>query len=208
MNVIDIAILVVVLLFGLMGFRHGLVKSILSFAGAIIAFIVAKIFYVSFALTLTTKTNWDTKISAWVYERLLNTFPSGNVTLSETSSSFQWFFSKLFNESASHSTIQTLSNSVSHFVMNVLAFVIIFLAMLLIIALLGFVLDHVMKLPGLSFLNKLGGFGIGLAKGVLICAVFISLITFFSLFSKNAAFSEMFANSVFAKYLYIGRWLM
>jgi uncharacterized membrane protein required for colicin V production len=55
MNVIDIAILVVVLLFGLMGFRHGLVKSILSFAGAIIAFIVAKIFYVSFCFDLNNK---------------------------------------------------------------------------------------------------------------------------------------------------------
>ncbi len=208
MNAVDIAILVVVIIFGLFGFRRGLVKSIVSFAGVIVAFIVARIFYLSFATTLANKTGWDSKIAGWVYERLMATYPSGNITLNQTPSSFKWFFSKLFNENAAqYDTVQAFSNGISAFVMNILAFVIIFLAIILLIALLGIVLDKVMKLPGLSFVNKLGGFGIGLAKGILICAVLVSLITFFSIFSKSPTLSELFANSVFAKYLYIGRWL-
>lgn len=208
MNLVDIVILAVVLVFGLLGFRRGLVKSIFSLAGAIVAFIIARIFYLSFALTLTKKTSWDTKISTWVYERLMASYPSGNITLDQTPSSFKWIFSKLFSENpAQYDTVQAFSNGVSAFVMNILAFVIIFVAIVILIGLLGILLDKVMKLPGLSFVNKLGGFGIGLIKGVLICAVIVSLITFFSVFSKSPTLSEMFANSIFAKYLYIGRWL-
>jgi uncharacterized membrane protein required for colicin V production len=209
-NSIDIGIVVILALFGIIGFRRGLVKSIISLTSIIVGFIAAKLFYIRLADYITSATNIDSKINSFIYDKLMASFPNGQVSLtaSDANSSLQWILTKLFHsENIINDTVSTISSQITVIILNVLAFVALFIVTIIIIKIIGVLLNKISQLPVLSFVNKLGGSIIGIIKGALLCMLLVSVVSSLTIFTSNPTIVSLLSDSLLCKYFDIGNWL-
>lgn len=209
-NSIDIGIVVILALFGIIGFRRGLVKSIISLTSIIVGFIAAKLFYIRLADYITSATNIDSKINSFIYDKLMVSFPNGQVSLtaSDANSSLQWILTKLFHsENIINDTVSTISSQITVIILNVLAFVALFIVTIIIIKIIGVLLNKISQLPVLSFVNKLGGSIIGIIKGALLCMLLVSVVSSLTIFTSNPTIVSLLSDSLLCKYFDIGNWL-
>jgi uncharacterized membrane protein required for colicin V production len=209
-NSIDIAIVVILAIFGIIGFRRGLVKSIISLTSIIVGFIAAKLFYLQLSDYIATATNINSKINSFVYDKLMASFPNGQVSLtaSDTSSSLQWVLTKLFHsQTIVNDTVSTISSQITVIVLNILSFVALFIATIIIIKIVGVLLNKISKLPVLSFVNKLGGSIIGIIKGGLLCILLVSAVSSLTIFTSNPTIVDLLSKSVLCQYFDISNWL-
>lgn len=65
--------------------------------------------------------------------------------------------------------------------LNVVAFIVTFIVVALLVNLLGRLVTKLVKSINLGFIDKLGGFLIGLAKGLLICSLIVMLMNTFNI---------------------------
>lgn len=65
--------------------------------------------------------------------------------------------------------------------LNTVAFVLTFILLVILVNMIGRALTEMVKAMNLSFWNKLGGFGFGVAKGVLLCSVLLLVLNNFQL---------------------------
>lgn len=210
MNILDAFILIIILIFGFLGYRRGLVLSIISLTSVILSFIAAKLFYIDLAANISANTELDTKISLYITEKLNAAYPGGNVTLSadNSNSSIQWIVTKLFHsDTIINNTVNSISSQITAVILNIISFVILFIAVLIIIKLIGLILNKLAKLPVLNFINKVGGSAVGIIKGVLLCMILITIASSLSIFTKNTAVVSLFDNSFLYKYFDITNWL-
>ncbi len=210
MNILDAFILIIILIFGFLGYKRGLVLSIISLTSVILSFIAAKLFYIDLAANISANTELDTKISLYITEKLNAAYPGGNVTLSadNSNSSIQWIVTKLFHsDTIINNTVNSISSQITAVILNIISFVILFVAVLIIIKLIGLILNKLAKLPVLNFINKVGGSAVGIIKGVLLCMILITIASSLSIFTKNTAVVSLFDNSFLYKYFDITNWL-
>jgi membrane protein required for colicin V production len=60
---------------------------------------------------------------------------------------------------------------------NVVGFIIVFVGMAILVELVGYAVSLVMRLPGLSFLNSMGGAVFGVARAVLVISVVLVVLS-------------------------------
>ena len=65
--------------------------------------------------------------------------------------------------------------------LGVISFIVTFLVVALVVNLLGRLLSKAVKNLNLGFIDRLGGFLVGIAKGVLLCSLMVMLINVFNL---------------------------
>lgn len=65
--------------------------------------------------------------------------------------------------------------------LNIIAFAVTFLVLAILVNLLGKLVTRLVKSINLGFIDKIGGFLFGLAKGVLICSLLVMLMNTFNL---------------------------
>lgn len=189
---IDIAILVVLVLFAIWGLHRGLVRSLCSLLAVLIAFVGALLVSSHFSAPVA---NWiqpviqppiESAIQAALPENLTDTeLPLNELMIllsnAELPMDLDEHLAALQESGATvlttDSLIEELSSSLSAKIANTIAkivlFLLSFLLILLIWHLLTRTLDLVAHLPGLNFLNKLGGFVFGALQGfvlLFICA--------------------------------------
>lgn len=63
--------------------------------------------------------------------------------------------------------------------LNLIAFIVTFIVVAILVNLLGHLVAKLVKAINLGFIDRLGGFVIGLAKGLLICSLLIMLLNVF-----------------------------
>jgi len=210
MNILDAAILIIILIFGFFGFRRGLVLSVISLTGVIVSFIAAKLFYIATAQKIAAYTDLDAKVNTYITSKLSASFPSGEVAVSAegANSSIQRIVTKLFDsDTLVNDTVNSLSLQITSFVLNIISFVLIFVSVLIIIKIIGLILNKLAELPVLSFINKLGGSAVGILKGGLLCMLIISVVSSLSVFTKNPEVINVFNNSLLYNYFDISNWL-
>ena len=83
--------------------------------------------------------------------------------------------------------------------LNVVAFIVTFIVVALLVNLLGRLITKLVKSINLGFIDKLGGFIFGLAKGLLICSLLVLLLNTFNL--KSLIKEEDRENSVLYPYV-------
>ena len=94
--------------------------------------------------------------------------------------------------------LANLLSSIIHDVayLNILSFLIIFCVVLIVVSMLGVIIKYLLNIAFLGWVDRVGGFVFGLAKGILIVSViFISLTAFLP---KGSAFIK---NSVLAPHV-------
>jgi len=171
MNQIDLIILGIIGLFVLLGYRKGLVKSVLSLLQYILT-----IFF-SFQLTKP--------VAQW----LINGIRLDEMIL-------DWFYSRT---EMADSQIYLLNDEMIQMFMgriiNVIAFILVFIVLKIGFRFLIAILNQICQLPILNQVNKLGGICFGGVQGILIVYIFITLLNWLPMESL-ALTKNMLANSL------------
>jgi uncharacterized membrane protein required for colicin V production len=87
-----------------------------------------------------------------------------------------------------------------------LAFILIFAAVLILLKVAVNIIDSLVKLPGLNFMNKTGGILLGLVYGIAVCYIFVFLASYFLPYLEASEVIDSWAETrngtVFFKWLY------
>ena len=176
MNRIDLIILGIIVLFVLLGYRKGLVRSVLSLVQYIL------IVFFSFQLTkpvaelLITHVHLDEKLFGWIYNSA-ETVESQIYLLNDEM--IQMFVGRII---------------------NVIAFVLVFIVLKIGFRFLITILNQVCQLPILNLVNRLGGILFGGIQGILIVYIFITLLNWLPMESlvptKEALANSLIGNEI------------
>jgi len=202
-NWIDYAIVIIIALFGLLGYVKGLVNTVFSLAGYILGIICAIIFSPKVALLIMQKTGLGASIGGKINELLPGLSQIQNLKVSEANSTLELInntpqFEQAISENpllkqvlaitntaadtsdAYRETVVTFNDLITYSLLKVLALVAIFIVVKLVVVLLGKLLTSVLNSSAiLGTANRTGGMAIGLAKGILITyVVFLLVIPF------------------------------
>lgn len=192
MNWLDWLFVVIIIVSGWQGLRKGLISSISRLLGIIVGLAVAFTGYRSLANYFDLQLGWGSSISAFFLERL-------PLPLLEQFNQKVSFFDLLlspFNKQSVKPDYQldlpgnilTLVNHLTTSLLEVLAFVVLLIATSIIISSILRIISGAVAKTFLSPLDRVGGFTVGLVRGVLIILILVMLTRPFSIVG-NAAIS-------------------
>ncbi len=217
--VIDIILAAIIGLFVIYGLRKGFVTAVMNLASFLIAGICAVIFSTRIADRL-----YDgfflSRISSFI-EKSIGDSAAGK-SISELFSTKPQFFVDILNRYSTFSEVEGFYNSgktvslsdICDFmaapfagtVSNVLAFVLVFLAVYIILSIIAFLLNRICHLPILRSANRLLGLLLGAAGGVclawVISLAFVNLIPWLSATFPKTITEDLTDKTVLLKWLY------
>lgn len=213
MNTIDIIILVLIVTFGFLSLRKGLVLSILNIVGTIAGFILARLYYTDVVQYLVENVPWFTDLEGNIANNLSNSIEidTGNLASLDSSEYFSSLelpanlkmeFNSVFDKIQDLATFDSVGEVIAQIIMNLIGFVLVFIAVILAFQVLGLLLRPITELPVIHGVNKLGGFIFGVLKGSLYVMIFMTIITFLSAFGIDVGIMEMIESSKVAIYFY------
>lgn len=210
---IDILFIVILLVCLIQGIVKGFVKSVISFGIVIVAIISSKIFTPNMVFFIKTKTNLYTKLTSTITDKVLLVF-GGNATSSAITDSSNLNnipngllrFLQSFVDSTNNtvgSTAEAFGQNAANVIVNIIAFMLIFLFVIIIGKLILLLLDKIMELPGLRIINRLGGMALGALKGIVFVMIIATIIYSLNVFLQVDGLANAINNSVLIKYFYM-----
>ncbi len=197
MNVIlDLAVVGILALTIVVGYKKGFVKSLMGLASGILALVIAFLFSPALARVVDDSLVRPAVVSA-VEEKIVSVDPSeGNLWdfLANAPEELKSFFASIGvdlsqldsylppetepsdSSSALTEVSEALAAPLSNMISTVIAFIVIYLGALIILKIVSAMLDGLFKLPVLRIPNKLLGAGIGAITGVITCFVVCSVV--------------------------------
>lgn len=190
---LDVSIIIIICIFGVIGYRRGIVKSALTLGSSIIALILSFIVYPVVEMLLRV-----TPVYTWIYQtidsKLQNiTFSSGLQSQGNTiTESISWIPDilveqvKVNNNIAMYDALgvtnvkEYISIYITQMLMGLLALLITWLILKIVLVIaIKFIAGIVEHIPIVSVLNRQGGLCLGVLKGILILSIIGLIIPIF-----------------------------
>ena len=189
--IFDLILVLIFLSSVLLGWRKGLIKSILNLFGTLISFGIAYLLWSNVA-GVVSKTAIGRSISDFA-----NKIVDG-LDLAKFVSSLP--IPKALVSMVTAGAEEALPPVLAQFFVSGISMLIVFVSVMIILRIAAFVLVTIFKLPVLNFFNKIGGILIGALSGWLWCYLFIMLSTFLipfvpplQMFMKGSALLGVFS---------------
>lgn len=183
-NGMDIAVLVIIGVFVLMGWKSGLVKMAVRLASFGLAFVSAWMFHPFLSDYLRTTS---------LYETIFNSVERGITPGGESVGNLQEMTSSVGSTVADYGTTLIL-NGISFLVILIVAKILIFL--------LGKMLNFVASLPVLGFINRLGGMLVGVVEGLLVVWIVLAVVAIIPSLRDNKKMGYAVEQSILARSMY------
>jgi uncharacterized membrane protein required for colicin V production len=211
MNSLDLAILVLVALCALAGFRQGLIRTVYRLASLFISMILAyAIFpFVASFLRMTPLFSMiqngirgSLRLDDFVMEQVTNG-PAEIIAALPLPAAFRGLLEERF-EPAVHGVLQvdTIEYYVSGFFANIaingIAIILAFMLVMVLLSVGGAMLDIVGKMPVINTFNNIGGLIVGILLGIGISWLCVIGMAFFFASSANPDVYYFMQNSFFA----------
>lgn len=217
MNWVLVAVAVIVILNGLLGLKKGFVKIVLSMISVIVTLVLVMVLtpYVSDAMKETEvyqKINESTY--EYVHEHLAEeTFETGTESIQSLPLPESVKEMLMENgENYASAGIEVLTNyiadSLSDMIFNAMVFVITFVIVLFVVNIVFSAINLISKLPVLNSVNKLAGFAVGVAEGLVIVWIFFVFITVFNNSEMAISAYQQIESSKLLTFLYENNILM
>ncbi len=207
---IDLIVIAILAFSTWYGKKRGMLISIYNFCSVFITYILTNILHKPFALYLEG-TELYNKIYASVYDKLdyqdtinQQVYDSGAEAL--RSMGVPDFLIGIVEKSVvfdAYSTFnletyrQLASQGITSTIISILAFVSVFIFVIIGIRVVGMLLNIITKLPGISQLDKLGGGIFGFLNGVIFIVIAFLLVSAIFIFSMSESSASAFYNSFF-----------
>lgn len=201
--IFDIIIVAIIALNVFICYRKGLVKLAVGLIAVLVAIVISMIFYKPVSNIIINNTEIDEKIETTIIDNFsVDADENGE---NETDNGFMKYIEKYVDDSINKTRNQIVleaSDIIATKVINICAFLGIFIIARLVLILLTFVADIIMSLPILKQFNKAGGIIYGLIKSLLIIYVLLAIIFFIIYISGNTTLSSAISNSFITKFFY------
>ncbi len=213
MNWMDVCVIIIIAVNGIRGLSLGLVLSVFNILSFIIAAIVSKMYFSQVSKFITTNTNVSQKISGFVINRIDT--PGNRLT----EDGFDIFGIMNFPKTLSNFLMKSdgvkdysqlvidnihsyIAERMTIIIIDFISMVLIFIGMLLILKIIGYILDGIASLPIINQFNRIGGFIIGSAKGFMIVFILLAImVPIVSIFPESFIVDAL-KNSMVTKDLY------
>lgn len=208
-NVADVIVILIVLIFGLLGYKKGFIKTAFGMASFFVAIVLAFSLYKPVVYTITM----NTEIDEWIYNTIAGKVEekdsvnvenkSDNTSISEAIKNLpENMKEQLGLDEIKNQAKVAIAERVTEIALNIIAFISVYIIARVLLAILCFVLDKLMLLPVLKQLNEILGLIIGLLRGVFGIFIVFSVITFLSSVFDMEVLNLYISNSLIAKFLY------
>lgn len=201
--IFDIIIVAIIVLNVFICYRKGLVKLAVGLIAVLASIVIAMILYKPVSNIIINNTEIDEKIENTIIDNFSVEIDENEEN--ETDNGFMKYMEKYVDDSINKTRNQIVleaSDIIATKVVNICAFLGIFIIARLVLILLTFVADIIMSLPILKQFNKAGGIIYGLIKALLIIYVLLAIIFFIIYISGNTTLSSAISNSFITKFFY------
>ena len=213
---VDLIILILLLIFALVGYRTGLVKTLVTLGGSIVALMISFVVYpivnmilkataiytiiydgvfskvqgIDFGKGIQTQTAAIIENITWLPRFLAEQIVDNNNTT-------------MYELLGVHTLVEYISTYITNIVIGMLAILITwFLIKVVLVGILGGAAKIVEHLPIISELNHFGGFIIGLFKGILTVCIITLLIPAFLIVPSLMNFGILLQSSYLIQWFY------
>lgn len=211
LNILDFILIALVLFTAVGGYRKGFIKTLLNLAGLLIAVFVAKVFHAEGAVWLKQNFDFFGSLDSRLLEKLTAQFssdqsPAALINPDSVANTLHLPDIILSGQPVNGMMYDTLFGELSEKIANALtqgvAFSLIFLGIMLLLFIVGFVTSALAELPILKQVNRLGGLFLGIVLGVLNTFILITVMTLIIPFMKSTWILSSINDSLLAIEIY------
>ena len=202
--ILDIILITIILLNVIICYKKGLVKLAVGLVAVLISLVLALMLYKPVSNIIIKNTEIDEKIK----ESIISTLTTENNENGKNDSSdkemmkyMQSYVDDAVNKTKNEIVIEA-SEVVSTKIINICAFLGIFIVVRILAFLLTIIADLIMSLPILKQFNKAGGIIYGIIKALIIIYVILAIIFALTYITGNTTISEIISKSYITKIFY------
>ena len=204
----------IIALFGIMGLKRGLIRTVFELAGMLIGVILTVLISPYMASMLRNSASVYDAIHSKIEEHVHINFNSSGDELTDYLDGLnmpnkvdEFLLEKSGNVSdLANSTVEQINRSIvdklTDMAINCISFVVTFIIIMLLLTIAVMLLDLISKLPVLNFTNKLLGLAAGLIEAYLILSVIGVMIMIFSTSKLGIALSTQISSNPILSFIY------
>lgn len=195
--IVDLVIVAIIALCVLIGYKRGLTGCLINILSFFIALAVAFVLFKPASAMIIN----NTKIDENIQSSIVQVFESENEEKSDKEESKSPIMEYISNEvekateEKKNEIVNNAAKDVSVKIINILAFIILFVASRIILIFVKAVADVITKLPIIKQCDKIGGVVYGLLQAMVIIFIALALITFISTMTNKFTLLEMINQS-------------
>ncbi|MGB3365898.1 MAG: CvpA family protein [Acidaminobacteraceae bacterium] len=219
-NWVDVVIAIILIYSLFRGFTEGFIRSVAGIIGYIISGLLAKMYYKSTAIYIAQEYMWFGDIKLSISKHIKSSFAlnpnagsidSGKIDPeilnslnlpSNLKGEVVNFFTEFTSMSTGGNAVDRFADYFSSFILNGIAFLLIFLVCIIAIKMLSILLDTFVKLPVLKQVNQLSGIIFGGIKGCLIVYLIMTIVIFTTPIVSNTRVIESIQLSTLGSFFY------
>ena len=198
----DLIIIAILVLSIIMGYKKGLIKVVFNIFAFFIALIATIILYRPVANIIINNTEIDDKIKSAIIN---NTTEEKQSEESSSNTGMQKYIEDAIKNTADEAksqVIETVAKTVSIRVVEILTSIILFIVIWAVLIVLKVFTQAIANLPLIKQFNELGGVVYGIAKGLIIVYIILTIMYFVVSINGKGNISEAINNSYITKILY------
>lgn len=198
----DLIIIAILVLSIIMGYKKGLINVVFNIFAFFIALIATIILYRPVANIIINNTEIDDKIKSAIIN---NTTEEKQSEESSSNTGMQKYIEDAIKNTADEAksqVIETVANTVSIRAVEILTSIILFIVIRAVLIVLKVFTQAIANLPLIKQFNELGGVVYGIAKGLIIVYIILTIMYFVVSINGKGNISEAINNSYITKILY------
>lgn len=199
--IFDIIIIAIIALNVYACYKKGLVNLAVGLIAVVAAIILAVIFYKPVTNIIVENTELDEKIQSTIVETFAPEGEEGQVEYVGILSYLETEIGNVVNDTKNEVVYQT-ANAMSIKIINLIAFIAIFIVVRVVLFALTFVADAITSLPILKQLDDVGGIVYGIVKALLIVYVVLAIVSLIVGFTANTTIADAISSSFVTKFFY------
>lgn len=198
----DLIIIAILVLSIIMGYKKGLINVVFNIFAFFIALIATIILYRPVANIIINNTEIDDKIKSAIIN---NTTEEKQSEESSSNTGMQKYIEDAIKNTADEAKsqmIETVAKAVSIRAVEILTSIILFIVIRAVLIVLKVFTQAIANLPLIKQFNELGGVVYGIAKGLIIVYIILTIMYFVVSINGKGNISEAINNSYITKILY------
>ena len=205
--ILDIILIAIIALNIFIGYKKGLVKLAVGLIAVLASIIIAMLLYKPVSNVIIENTEIDENIKSTIISNFTKDTESEveDTSTEKTDDGFMKYIEKYVDDTVNKTKNEIVieaSEVISVKVINVCAFIVIFIIARLLMILLTFIADIIMSLPILKQFNEIGGILYGAVKALLIIYIILAIMFFIVYITGNSAISDAITSSYITKLFY------
>lgn len=203
--ILDIILVAIILLNIFIGYKKGLVKLAVGMIAVLASIIISILLYKPVSNIIIEKTEFDENIKSTIINNFAQDTENEEEDSEEIDDGFMKYIEKYVDDTINktkNEIVVEASNVISEKIINICAFLGIFLITRILLTLLTFVADIIMSLPILKQFNEVGGILYGIIKALLIVYVVLAIAFLIIYITGNATISNAISSSYITKLFY------